>query len=281
MKLVRSAPAKINLCLHVLGRRGDGYHELLMLMQRISLFDRIEVEILPGGNVVVECPGVRIAQGEDNIAAQAARRMLARAGTDGGARITIDKQIPVAAGLGGGSSDAAAVLAALDDLLGLDLTEQELMAEGLRLGADVPFFLLKGASAAWARGVGEQLEPIAEMPSLWYVLVNPGYPVSTAWVFRNLQLTSKNDVVKLPKFSGTKQDILSLLHNDLEAVTLAHFPQLQRIKERLLECAASGVLMSGSGPTVFGVFDALDDAERACELLGREPGWRVFLARSV
>jgi 4-diphosphocytidyl-2-C-methyl-D-erythritol kinase len=271
------APAKINLYLHVLGRRPDGYHELAMIMQRVSLYDRLEIALVGRPGVRVVCEGVVLPPGGENIAALAARRLLALAGEKCGVDISIDKRIPVAAGLGGGSSDAAAVLEGLNEMLGLGLSREALMAEGGRLGADVPFFLFQGA--AWATGIGDVLEKIEGLPPVWYVLVNPGVAVSTAWVYQNLGLTSVGGAARLPRFSGTAEGLVSLLHNDLESVTVSRFPVVEEIKTMLRNNGASGALMSGSGPTVFGVFAEEASARRAAEAMSAEDAWRVFVVQ--
>ncbi len=279
MTRVFQAPAKINLCLHVLGRRSDGYHELLMLMQPVTLADRVTLSLLDEPVFEVECPGLQLADGEQNIALRAARAVIERAGCSGGVRVRVDKHIPVAAGLGGGSSDAATVLAGLNRMLGSPLSTEVLMREALKLGADVPFFV-QGASS-WARGVGERLDPVDRMPGVWYVLVNPGFAVSTAWVYANLGLTTRGDVAKLPEFSGSTDDLLRLLHNDLERVTAARYPEVDQVKRALLEQGALGALMSGSGPTVFGVFSGKGEAAAAYEKLRTVSGWSVFLVRPL
>lgn len=274
------APAKVNLCLHVLGRRPDGYHELAMLMQRVSLFDRLRLSLTDEPGVRVTCPGVDLPPDGENIAARAARRLLALAGESRGVEIVIDKQIPVAAGLGGGSSDAAAVLMGLNEMLELGLGRDVLMAEGAQLGADVPFFIF--GSDAWATGIGDFLEKIEDLPPLWYVLVNPGLAVSTAWVYQNLGLTSKIEAAKLPRFSRTIGGIVGLLHNDLERVTISRYPLVTTVKEELAASGAAGVLMSGSGPTVFGVFAEVAEARKAADKLRQDhPDWRVFVVRPV
>ena len=147
-------PAKVNLCLHVLGKRSDGYHELAMLMQRVAIYDRLDIELVAGSDVSVQCPGLELDDGEQNIVEKAARMFLAHVDIKQGISIVMEKNIPVAAGLGGGSSNAAAVLETLDELLGLGLPCSELMMLGVQLGADVPFFLYK--QTAWATGIGEQ-----------------------------------------------------------------------------------------------------------------------------
>lgn len=272
------APAKINLCLHVLGKRPDGYHDLVMLMQRLSLCDRVDIALSDVPGVRVVCEGVALPLGGENIAAIAARRMLELSGCSCGVDIFIDKQIPVAAGLGGGSSDAASVLMGLNGMLGLGLPQEQLRAEGLKLGADVPFFIFKGP--AWAGGVGDRLEMVAGLPFVWYVLVNPGVAVSTAGVFKSLGLTSVNAEAKMREFPRKLNTIQDLLHNELEKVTASMCPQISEIKAKMLEYGASGALMSGSGPTVFGVFDSEKLARSAARCM-EQPGWKVFVCRPL
>lgn len=273
------APAKINLCLHVLGKRRDGYHELAMLMQRVSLGDRIDIAVTATPGIRIRCDRLRLAPGEENLAGRAAEQLLRRVAGPVGVDIDIDKRIPVAAGLGGGSSDAATVLLALNDMLGLALAKRELMEIGVRLGADVPFFIFE--EAAWATGIGERLEKAPPLPPVWYVLVNPGFSVSTAQTYRKLGLTSLVDTTRLPRFPGTIQELVAQLHNDLEAVTRKDFPVVAALKRRLVESGAAGALMSGSGPTVFGVFEGEGVARSAAADLERNPDWKVFVAQPV
>ncbi len=273
------APAKINTCLHVLRKREDGYHELAMLMQPVSLFDEIEIRCAEGSGVRVDCPGVEMPPGAENIVARAAREIMRQAGVDYAVTIRVEKNIPVAAGLGGGSSDAAAVLRGLNGMLGLGFGRDELMRIGVTLGADVPFFLLGGP--AWATGIGDVLEKVDAMPDLWYVLVNPGIAVSTAWVYGNLRLTSPGDVDKLRRFPGTAAEFVRLLHNDLEPVTAGRYPVVGEIKKRLAGCGAIGSLMSGSGPTVFGAFESEEGARDAAGQMSEIPGWRVFAVQPL
>ncbi len=273
------APAKINLCLHVLGKRPDGYHELCMLMQRVSLYDRIRVALTREPGIRVRCPQLSLSAGEENIAARAAGRMLELAECGQGVDIHIDKEIPVAAGLGGGSSDAATVLLAMNELLGSVLPREELMSLGLQLGADVPFFIYE--STAWATGIGEKLEKAPTVWDVWYLLVNPGISVSTAQVYGKLLLTSAGDVARLPRFSGTLEGVIGGLHNDLEQVTLRDYPVVAEIRQRMLSLGAEGALMSGSGPTVFGVFRYRDAARQAARIFEMEPGWKVFVVQPI
>lgn len=279
MEKVWSAPAKINLCLHVLGKRADGYHELCMLMQRISLFDRIRIALTPEPGVRVFCPRLPLTAGEENIAARAARKILEIAAYSDGVEIHIDKEIPIAAGLGGGSSDAATVLMAMNELLGTGLSREELMALGLQLGADVPFFIFE--STAWATGIGEMLEKASTLHDVWYLLVNPGFSVSTAQVYGKFELTSTGDVARLPRFSGTLEDVIGGLHNDLEQVTLRDYPVVAEIRRRMLDLGAEGALMSGSGPTVFGVFREREVARQAARAFESESGWKVFVVQPI
>lgn len=273
------APAKINLCLHVLGKRADGYHDLAMLMQRISLYDRITLRLTTGPGVKVRCAGVSLNPEQENIAALAAQKLLASVGSSVGVEIDIEKQIPVAAGLGGGSSDAATVLMALNEMLDLKLSSQALQDQGVELGADVPFFIY--GHPAWATGIGDELQRVDELPPIWYVLVNPGIAVSTAWAYGNLRLTSRQDDHKIPRFSSAVDSVTRVLHNDFEEVTLRQYPQIAEVKSRLTDLGALGALMSGSGSSVFGIFAGKLEAEEAAAQLQQNSGWRVFVVHSV
>ena len=278
MKKRLFAPAKINLCLHVLGKRPDGYHDLAMLMQSLDFGDILEIELTDRpGEVVVLCAGVDLQAGEENIAAKAARRMLVLSDKKVGVRIVIEKNIPVAAGLGGGSSNAATTLMGLNDLLDLRLSKKELMAEGVKLGADVPFFLF--ADRAWATGIGDQLQALPPLPSVWYVLVNPGIFISTAWAYQNLGLTAPPILTKLPRFLTTVDDLVVILENDLERVSIGRYPVLAEIKEKLITLGARGSLMSGSGATVFGLFTEEAQALAAADVLRNSSNWRIITTK--
>jgi 4-diphosphocytidyl-2-C-methyl-D-erythritol kinase len=279
MKQQLLAPAKINLCLHVLGKRADGYHDLAMLMQRVSVFDRLDVTVGESRELAVVCTGVPLAPDEENIAARAVRRLLEAAGVTARVGIEIDKRIPVAAGLGGGSSDAAAILVGLNRLLDLGFDQPTLMKLGRELGADVPFFVYE--QTAWATGIGDVLDPVPQLPPFWCLLVNPGIPVSTAWAYRNLGLTSPRDVARLRKFPATLSELVRLLHNDLERVTIGHHPLLAEIKHQLVALGALGALMSGSGPTLFGVFESETAAHRAEQEMRQRRDWWVCVAEPL
>jgi len=271
------SPAKINLCLHVLGRYENGYHALAMAMQRIDLCDDIHIRITKQSGVKATCAGLVLMPDEDNIAARAARLLLTEAQLDVGVEIQIDKRIPVAAGLGGGSSNAATVLLGLNEMLDLRLDNQRLQQLGAQLGADVPFFIFQ--QPAWATGTGTELTPLPPLPEVAYLLVNPGIAVSTAEVYQSLQLTKGGELANLPRFSVvTKEDLSAALHNDLERITLVRYPLLQQIKQQLLQLGARGALMSGSGATLFGVFPSLPAAQAAATELRSATNWWVWAA---
>lgn len=274
------APAKINLCLHVLGRRENGYHEVAMALQRVDLCDLIHIRLGGAAGVRVACRGVRLDDGEENIAAKAARLLLQDARRDIGVDITIEKRIPVAAGLGGGSSNAATVLLSLDQLLDARLGKARLMELGGQLGADVPFFIF--AEPAWATGTGTTLAPLSPLPSVAYLLVNPKIAVSTAWAYQSLQLTRGGELANLPRFSVvSREDLCACLYNDLERVTLVRYPVLAELKQRLLEQGALGALMSGSGATVFGVFADFAAARQAGLDLAARHDWLIHPVRPL
>lgn len=277
------APAKINLSLRVVGRRRDGYHLLDTILLPVSLYDEIEIRRLrpPAADkkakIEVACTDPSVPAGERNIVYRAAELILRHARKPEPIRIRIRKRIPVGAGLGGGSSDAAATLIGLNRMFKLGLSPAELEKLGLSLGADVPFFIR--ARPARARGIGERLTPLRGVPCLWLVIVYPGFPVSTAWAFKKLALTltkfSTNTSIPL---SLKRFDRLSdLLVNDLERVTLRRYPKIGAIKEQLLHHGATGGLMSGSGSSVFGIFNSRGAALKALRRLRLEEGCRAFL----
>ena len=275
----KASPAKVNLVLRVLGRRTDGYHDILSLMQRISLCDEMLFSPRPGG-IVVRCPDSSLPEDGGNIAYRAAAAFFSRAETPPGVEITIRKRIPVAAGLGGGSSNAATTLLALNEIAGYPLTREELVRMGTDLGADVPFFIF--GDTAWASGIGDHLIEAAPLPRIRFVLVNPGFAVSTKMVYQSLNLGLTNQAISysIPRFS-TLEDLIGGLTNDLERVTVRRHPVLDHIKTLLLENGARGALMSGSGPTVFGIFTDESSALQAEKNLGQGYRWSVFGAHSL
>lgn len=265
------APAKINLCLSVLGRRPDGYHELEMLMQAVGLYDEVRVERSRAG-IAVKCDSSAVPEGEENIAWRAAREMVGLARAEG-VSISIKKWIPVAAGLAGGSSDAAAVIYACNVIFGLGLSTERLAEIGERIGMDVPFFFY--GPTALARGRGEVLESVPPPGSYWVLLVNPGFGISTAWVYKNLnlRLTKRVDCNKISRLAVG--ELSRALHNDLETVTAAAYPEIGRMKKALMAAGALGARMSGSGPTVFGIFDTENSCKAAAETLSNK-GWQLY-----
>lgn len=265
-------PAKINLCLSVLGRRPDGYHDVEMVMQMVGLFDEVHVALKDGG-ISVSCDHATVPSGAGNIAWKAAAEMQKLTGNPDGLAIAIRKDIPVAAGLGGGSSDAAAVLAACNMLFKAGLDRTELARIGTGIGMDVPFFFY--GPLALARGRGEILRSLPALPAFWVLLVNPGFETSTAWAYKNLnlRLTKKIECNKIAGLTVAK--IAENLHNDLETVTAAAHPLILKIEEELLGRGALGARMSGSGPTVFGIFETEKECRAAAAGMSGE-GWKVF-----
>jgi 4-diphosphocytidyl-2-C-methyl-D-erythritol kinase len=273
------APAKINVRLKVTGRRPDGYHELVSIMVPVDIFDTIDMNLSSDGQIRIGCKGREIPADETNLAYRAARDFMSCSGIKDGVSIVLSKNIPVAAGLGGGSSDGAAVLLALNHMYSNPLSQQELHRLALKLGADVPFFLME--RPCLATGVGEILEPIPEWPEAWYVIVTPHIQVSTAWVYGNLKLqltTGEYDYIVRTLKSDTFT-ISRVLENDLEKVTTASFPIINTLKKLLVDAGAEGAIMSGSGPSVFGVFASQEKAESAKTfLVSHNPG-DIFVAR--
>lgn len=278
-KLQLKAPAKVNYRLDVLGKRPDGYHDLRMLMQRVDLNDDIEIALSETPGVRVTCGGGGVPDGPGNIAWRAADALLQLSGKEVGIDITIAKHIPVGAGLGGGSSDAASVLMGVNELLELGLSDETLMEIGVKLGADVPFFIFK--RPALAEGIGNLLTALEQVPEVWVVLVNPGIHVSTGWVYQNLRLTNKTEPAKVSSSYGSLDEICAVLSNDLEPVTIGRYPKVGELKELLSAAGARGVLMSGSGSTVFGLFADEKTAKQAAAELAEEHGWFSAAVRSI
>ena len=277
----RLAPAKINLSLHVLGRRPDGYHDLASVMQQISLCDELHFALCPEG-IHLSCPGTDLPIREDNQVYRAALALFQYTGFRGGVEIILHKKIPTAAGLGGGSSDAAAALLALNDLCSLNVSQDELMKLGATLGADVPFFVF--GRSAFATGIGDHLQALTGVPPLNMVLINPAFPLSTAAVYSglNLTLTKKKNSYSIPRFYALG-DVVRELHNDLESVSLRMHPELNDFKQMLKNEGALGALMSGSGPTLFGLFEDAKSAEDAREAILKKVSGDclVFFAQSL
>lgn len=256
VKVYEKAPAKINLMLDVLRKREDGYHEVEMVMTMVDLADRLEMEELPRDTIIISSQAGYIPLDEKNLAFQAAKLIKERYQVKQGVYIHLDKKIPVAAGLAGGSSDAAAALRGLNRLWGLNIPQSELLTLGAELGSDVPFCVTGGTAIATGRG--EKLEHIINPPQCWVVLAKPPINVSTADVYGRLRA---NEIKAHPSALAMKEaieaqsftDICDRLGNVLEDVTLPLHPEVQQLKEAMIRLGADGVLMSGSGPTVFGL----------------------------
>lgn len=304
------APAKINTYLEVVGRRADGYHELRMLLVPVALFDDLVLERLADeGRVEVEAVGdACVESGDGNLCARAARYFFEATGVGGGVRIRVEKHIPVGAGLGGGSSDAAATLLGLEELCGVRLSHEARRQAAFRVGADVPFFFAR--APAWVEGVGESVRSVELPEPFWVVLVHPGVLLSTAAVFgrfaglrppgapparpdwptppaqavagstKELTTPGQPHTISAFRFQG----VVAGLRNDLEGPALALEPEVGRVLDALAATGAPGVLMSGSGSAAFGLFPDERGARRAAEQLvqtARTAGWRVDTVQTL
>lgn len=255
-------PAKINLWLEVLAKRSDGYHELSSLMLPIGLYDVVELTE-ESRHISVTCSHPDVPQNSENLAWRAAEKYLAIGNLKAGVQIRLTKNIPVGAGLGGGSADAAAVLLAMNRLFQHTLTMEQLHHLAKGLGADVPFFLYQ--EPMLATGIGEKLEKVQGLPNYPLVLIKPPLSVSTRWVYQRLKLTRGQSRIKIATFLAHPWRLQDVMENDLETVTLAEYPLLAKIKQWLLEQGAAGALMSGSGPTVFGIFSDGDAVQKVAQ----------------
>lgn len=275
------ARAKVNLGLEVLGRRPDGYHELRSLLWAIELADWVTLEA-PAEGIAVQCDAPGVPESPDNLAWRAADLVRRETGIDSGVRIRIAKTIPVAAGLGGGSADAAAVLVGLGRLWGVRLSGARLHALATALGMDVPFFL--GRGPAVASGRGERLRAVPAAPTLPLVVVNPGFPVPTREVYARLRprdFTSGGRVRALVSAVESGAAALAArVFNGLEGVVAGLWPEVAEVKAALCEAGALAAVMSGSGPTVIGIAPSRSAALRIGEALAGRP-WRTWVTRAV
>ena len=275
------APGKLNLHLRITGKRPDGYHEIESVFVPVALCDTLKISKIKQG-LKVFCTGRELPEGLENLVYRAALSFFERTGIRDGARIKLVKEIPISSGLGGGSSDAAATLKGLNSLWDDPLPGKDLEKLALSLGADVPFFLLQ--RPAIARGIGELLEPLRFFPVFWYAIVSPVLMVSTAWAYGQvrLRLTVEGNKNIVNIFNAAALKIPDLLFNDLESVTLSKYPFLCSIKESLLALGALGTLMTGSGPSIFGVFDSEHKANETGETLRRTwPNYDVFVVKGL
>ena len=264
----------------MLGRRADGYHEIRTVFQTITLHDTITFRLTESKSISLSCDVSDIPTGEVNLIIRAADALLRRFDVGMGASIHLEKRIPVSAGLGGGSSDAAITLLALARLWELDLTRTELEDLGAGLGADVPFFLTGGTAVG--RGLGTTISPLSDIPVARLLVVKPEVEVSTADAYRalNLHALTKDEcdtILSSSRLHPDFSDFLSgILKNDFESVVFGMHPQIMRARDELISQGARSALLAGSGASVFGVFDSVEAQERATAAMRQQNGWRVL-----
>ena len=284
-QIIRKAYAKINLGLDVVRRRPDGYHEVKMIMQTISLHDELRFEETGGKEIILVSNDNPLLpeDAKDNLIYKAAECIRREYGIDRGVKITLQKNIPIAAGMAGGSTDAAAVLVGVNRMFDLGFTKKELMERGVKLGADVPYCIMKGT--ALSEGIGEKLTALAPMPDCYILLAKPPIAVSTKMVYENLHA---NELKEHPDIDGmmmaleeqSLQGITERMENVLETVTEVRYPVIAEIKACMKECGAMNSLMSGSGPTVFGIFTEKEKAEKAADAIrSRKLAKQVFVTQ--
>ncbi len=264
------ALAKINLGLDVLRRKEDGYHEVKMIMQTIRLHDQIHIRKIEEDEIRISTNLYYLPNNENNLAYKAAKLLKDEFQLPGGIAIRLRKIIPVAAGMAGGSSDAAAVLYGINKMYGLRLSMQELMERGVKLGADVPYCIMRGT--ALAEGIGEELTKLPAMPMCHILIAKPPINVSTKFVYENLHANDLKpedhppvDVQIEALKEGDLRKLTAHMGNVLERVTVPEYPVINEIKQMMLDCGALGAMMSGSGPTVFGIFEGSTQAKEAYE----------------
>ncbi|MBQ5734194.1 MAG: 4-(cytidine 5'-diphospho)-2-C-methyl-D-erythritol kinase [Lachnospiraceae bacterium] len=282
-KIKLRAMAKINLGLDVVKRREDGYHEVRMIMQTIKMYDKITIRKRDDNEIKVKTNLYYLPTDENNLVYKAAKLILEKYEVGQGVEITLEKFIPVAAGMAGGSSDAAAVLYGINKIFKLRATKNELMELGVKIGADVPYCIMRGT--ALAEGIGEKLTPLKAVPKTTILIAKPSFGVSTKFVYENLVL---DENTPHPDIDGiidsiNEGDIYSLsdrIGNVLETVTAKEYPQIEEIKNIMKQNGALNALMSGSGPTVFGIFDNKEDANRCKQLLKGKLVKQVFVTET-
>ena len=280
-KLELKALGKINLGLDVLGRRENGYHDVRMVMQTLFLYDNVTIIRTQEPGIVLETNLDFLPIDKENIAWKAANMLIEEFQIQDGVKIILDKRIPVAAGMAGGSTDCAAALVGMNQLFDLKLSQQTLMDYGVTLGADVPYCILRGT--ALSEGIGEVLTSLPPVPQCHVLIAKPPIHVSTKFVYENLKL---NELETHPDIDGMVEaikennlsNIASRLGNVLETVTIPEYPEIAILKQLMLEAGAMNSLMSGSGPTVFGLFEREEDAQKAYELCkAQNPSNVVYL----
>ena len=282
-ELKLKARAKINLGLDVVRKREDGYHEVRMIMQMINLYDKITLRKKTEPGITVTANLSYLPVNEDNLVYRAAKLLMDEFQVDGGLEIELQKYIPVAAGMAGGSTDAAAVMVGVNRIFQLGLNKKQLMERGVKIGADVPFCIMRGT--ALAEGIGEELTPLPAMPHCSLVIAKPKIHVSTKFVYGNLKV---RELTEHPDIDGQVQalrennleQLVARMGNVLETVTIPAYPVIDEIKHTMMKYGAMGAMMSGSGPTVFGIFEKEDKAQEVCRLLKKEKAAKqVYLVR--
>lgn len=253
-----NAPAKINIGLDVVRKREDGYHDLRMIMQTVTLFDTLTFDIKDGNNVSMTCTDSSLPVNSDNLVIKAINLLKEEFSLKSGIAVHLEKKIPVAAGMAGGSSDAAAALMAINDIFGLELTKRELMKRAVKLGADIPYCILQGT--ALSEGIGDILTPVSTLRDIYILIATPDIDVSTGFVYGNLKLDENTlhpdiDSIVSAMADNDVRGVGRLLGNVLETVTVPAYPVIDDLKNLMLEHGAAGSLMSGSGPTVFGIYE--------------------------
>ena len=269
-KMELKALGKINLGLDVLGRRENGYHDVRMVMQTVYLYDQIRMEKTKKPGIELLTNLFYLPVNENNLAYQAADLLMKEFDVKEGVKITLDKHIPVAAGMAGGSSNAAAVLFGINRMFSLGLSQKELMERGVTLGADVPYCVLGGT--AIARGIGEVLTPLPAPADCHVIIAKPPVSVSTAYVYghiKPLKITKRPDIEAMAQSikDGDLKKMASLIYNVMEDVTVGEYPIISEIKQVMLDNGALNSIMSGSGPTVFGLFDDKEKAQQCVKTL--------------
>ena len=265
-KLELRALGKINLGLDVLGRRDNGYHDVRMVMQTVYLYDQIKIERTKEPGIQLSTNLFYLPVNENNLAYQAANLLMEEFQISEGVKITLDKHIPVAAGMAGGSSNAATVLFGINQMFSLGLSQKELMERGVTLGADVPYCIMRGT--VLAEGIGEILTPLPDMPKCYILIAKPPISVSTKMVYEKLDA---HEIQEHPDIDGILhglenqdlQQIASCMGNVLEKVTIEEYPVIEEIKSVMKDNGALNAMMSGSGPTVFGIYDDKQRAKNA------------------
>lgn len=261
---------KVNLGLDVVRRRADGYHEVRMIMQTVQLFDKVSIEKRSKAGIRIKTNLPFLPVNANNIAYKAAKMLMDEFGIQAGVAIDIEKHIPVAAGMAGGSTDGAAVLYGINRLFNLGLSKRQLMERGVKLGADVPYCILRGT--VLSEGIGEILTPVKALPDCHILIAKPPVSVSTKYVYEHLKL---DDSIRHPDIdgmvtalkNGDLSGVTSRMGNVLESVTAVKHPEIEAIKQTMIREGALGALMSGSGPTVFGIFDDKEKGKQAREIL--------------